>query len=205
MGPPTVIAAVEGSKTSEIFSLKIFNGQDPRETEKSELLELQLGEVIRKYYAEELTTVNQYRPSTIKGIKAVFGPWIFRKTYEKDILNRLERVEDIQYKKLSFLTPKMAKELFQVCGSRSPYVANRLLEYLRKFWNDFVKIADNPFLLKKKYKYSEKVYEDYLSPVELKRVMKNLVRRDERSGRLLYSYYKQWSLSPVSCLLLASS
>jgi len=203
LGNYPIVSVVEATKKAKTEALKIFNGQDPRETEKSELLELQLGEVIRKYYAEELTTVNQYRPSTIKGIKAVFGPWIFRKTYEKDILNRLERVEDIQYKKLSFLTPKMAKELFQVCGSRSPYVANRLLEYLRKFWNDFVKIADNPFLLKKKYKYSEKVYEDYLSPVELKRVMKNLVRRDERSGRLLYSYYKQWSLSPVSCLLLA--
>ena len=203
LGNYPTVSIVEATKKAKSESLKIFNGQDPREAEKSELLELQLGEVIRKYYAEELTTVNQYRPATIKGIKAVFGPWIFRNTYEKDILNRLERFEDIQYKKLSFISPKMAKELFQICGSRSPYVANRLLEYLRKFWNDFVKITGNPFLLKKKYKFTEKVYEDYLSPVELKRVMKTLVQKDERSGRLLYSYYKERSLNPVSCLLLA--
>ena len=49
----------------------------------------------------------------------------------KDILTRLNRVEDIQYKKLSMITPKMVKELHQVVGARSPYVANRLVEYLR--------------------------------------------------------------------------
>ena len=63
------------------------------------MLKLQLGEAIRTYYAEELTTANQYRPATIKGVKAIFGPWIFRNTYEKDILQRLERVDDIMIKK----------------------------------------------------------------------------------------------------------
>ena len=33
--------------------------------------------------------------------------------------------------------------------------------------------------------------------------MKKLVKKDERSGRLNYEYYKKNSLNPVSCLLLA--
>ena len=117
---------------------------------------MQLGDAIRRYYQEELTTINQYRPSTIKGIKATFGPWIFRNTYEKDILLRTEKVEDIQYKKLSNITSKMFKNLYQTCGSRSPITANRLQEYLRKFWNDYVKADDDPFILDKKYLFQNK-------------------------------------------------
>jgi len=56
-------------------------------------------------------------------VKAIFGPWIFRNTYEKDILTRLERAEDIQYKKLSMITPKMVKEFYRIVGARSPIVA----------------------------------------------------------------------------------
>jgi len=97
----------------------------------------------------------------------------------------------------------MFKNLYQICGSRSPITANRLQEYLRKFWNDFVKADDNPFILDKKYKHTENIYLDYLDHIELPRVMKSLVRIDERSGRLNNSYYQECFLNPVSCLLLA--
>jgi integrase len=203
LGTYPTVSVVEAIKRAKIEADKIFKGEDPKEQIKSDLLKLQLGDAIRKYYQEELTTINQYRPSTIKGIKATFGPWIFRNTYEKDILLRTERVEDLQYKKLSSITPKMFKNLYQICGSRSPITANRLQEYLRKFWNDFVKADDNPFILDKKYKHTENIYLDYLDHIELPRVMKSLVRIDERSGRLNNSYYQECFLNPVSCLLLA--
>ena len=115
----------------------------------------------------------------------------FRNTYDKNKLEILNRVEDIQYKKLSSITPKMFKQLFQLVGSSSPIVANRLQEYLRKFWNDFVKEPNNPFLIKKKYKFDEVVYLDFLDPTELKELMKTLVQIDERSGRLNMEYYKE--------------
>ena len=203
LGNYPVVGVVEAIKRAKVEADKIFKGEDPKEQIKSDLLKMQLGDAIRKYYQEELTTINQYRPSTIKGIKATFGPWIFRNTYEKDILLRTERVEDLQYKKLSSITPKMFKNLYQICGSRSPITANRLQEYLRKFWNDFVKADDNPFILDKKYKHTENIYLDYLDHIELPRVMKSLVRIDERSGRLNNSYYQECFLNPVSCLLLA--
>src|SRR6056300_676598 len=85
------LGVVEATKRAKELSIKIYNGEDPQQTEKAEILKMQLGEVIRSYYQQELTTVNQYAPSTIKGIKATFGPWIFRNTYDKDILNRLVR------------------------------------------------------------------------------------------------------------------
>ena len=203
LGNYPIVGVVEAIKRAKAEADKIFKGEDPKEQIKSDLLKLQLGDAIRKYYQEELTSINQYRPSTIKGIKGTFGPWIFRNTYEKDILQRTERVEDLQYKKLSSITPKMFKNLYQVCASRSPITANRLQEYLRKFWNDFVKADDNPFILNKKYKNTENVYLDFLDHIELPRVMKNLVRIDELSKRLNYSYYEQCFLNPVSCLLLA--
>ena len=164
---------------------------------------MQLGEVLRSYYQDELTTTNQHETSTIKTIKATFGPWVFRNTYDKEILNRLAKIEDIQYKKLSSITPKMFKNLYQACGTKSPVTANRLQEYLRKMWNDVVKTDDSPFDMRKRNKFPENIYLDYLDQVELPRVMKTLVRKDERSGRLNYDYYKKNSLRPVSCLLLA--
>ncbi len=197
------IGVVEANKRAKALSIKIYNGEDPKQTEKAEILKMQLGDVLRRYYQEELTSINLYAQSTIKGIKATFGPWIFRNTYDKDILNRLDRAEDLQYKKLSSITPKMFKDLYQIVGAKSPITANRLQEYLRKFWNDFVKEDDNPFVLKKKYKHTENVYLDFLDQTELKRVMKMLIQKDERSGRLNLNYYKQRSLNPVSCLLLA--
>jgi integrase len=203
IGRYPVIGVVEAIKRAKVLSTKIYNGEDPKEAEKIDILNLQLGEAIRNYYREELTTINQYSPKTIEAIKGVFGPWILRNTYNKDILDRVAKVEDIQYKKLSSITPKMFKNLYNVVGSRSPINANRLQEYLRKFWNDFVKATNNPFVLKKKYKNTENVYLDYLDTIELPRVMKVLVQIDYRTGRLNYNYYKEKSLKPVSCLLLA--
>jgi len=197
------LGVVEATKRAKELATKIYNGEDPQQTEKAEILKMQLGEVIRSYYQQELTSVNQYALSTIKGIKATFGPWILRNTYDKDILNRLVRCEDLQYKKLSSITPKMFKDLYQTCGARSPITANRLQKDLIKFWNDFVKEDNNPFIMKKKYKFTENVYLDFLDPIELKRVMNVLVQIDQRTGRLNYNYYKQKQLNPVTCLLLA--
>ena len=203
IGKYPVIGVVEATKRAKQLSTKIYNGEDPKEEAKLDILNMQLGEAIRTYFREELTTVNQYSASTIDGIKGVFGPWVLRNTYDKNILDRVSKVEDIQYKKLSKITPKMFKSLYDVVGSKSPINANRLQEYLRKFWNDFVKTSDNPFVLRKKYKNTENVYLDFLDKTELPRVMKTLVRIDDRSGRLNYNYYRENSLKPVSCLLLA--
>ena len=197
------VRLVEAHKKAKQLAQNIFNGIYPEEQEKSDIMKMQLGEALKNYYIDELTEANRHRPSTIKNIKAIFKVWIFRNTYDKEILNKLLRADDIQYKKLSSITPKMFKNLFQIVGSKSPTTANRLQNYLRKFWNDYVKEADNPFLMKKKFMYDENVYLDFLDPTELKRVMKVLVQVDQRTGRLNKDYYIKRKLNPVSCLLLA--
>ena len=197
------VGLVEAHKKAKQLAQNIFNGIYPEEQEKSDIMKMQLGEALKNYYIDELTEANRHRPSTIKNIKAIFKVWIFRNTYDKEILNKLLRADDIQYKKLSSITPKIFKNLFQIVGSKSPTTANRLQNYLRKFWNDYVKEADNPFLMKKKFMYDENVYLDFLDPTELKRVMKVLVQVDQRTGRLNKDYYIKRKLNPVSCLLLA--
>jgi len=197
------VGLIEAHKKAKQLSQNIFNGIYPEEQEKSDIMKMQLGEALKNYYIDELTEANRHRPSTIKNIKAIFKCWIFRNTYDKEILNKLLRADDIQYKKLSSITPKMFKNLFQIVGSKSPTTANRLQNYLRKFWNDYVKEADNPFLMKKKFMYDENVYLDFLDPTELKRVMKVLVQVDQRTGRLNNDYYIKRKLNPVSCCLLA--
>ena len=203
IGNYPAVGVNEALRKAKQVSQQIFNGSDPKEQIKSDILKMQLGDAIRKYYVEELTEANRHRQNTIKNIKAIFKVWIFRDTYDKTKLEILNRVEDLQYKKLSSITAKKFKQHFQLVGSTSPTVANRLQEYLRKFWNDFVKEPGNPFILEKKYKYDENEYLDFLDPTELQRVMKNLVQVDERSGRLNKDYYERNRLNPVSCLLLA--
>jgi len=205
IGNYPVIGVVEAIKRAKDLSTKIYNGEDPKEAETIDVLKMQFGEAIRNYYREELTTVNQYSASTIAGIKGVFGPWVFRNTYDKDILDRVSKTEDIQYKKLSSITPKMFKNLYNVVGSRSPINANRLQEYLRKFWNDFVKGPDNPFVMDSKKKYEENEYLDYLDEQELQKVMATAVQVDQGSGRLLTSHYRSNRLNPVSCMAIRSS
>ena len=197
------VGLIEAHKKAKQLAQNIFNGIYPEEQEKSDILKMQLGEALKNYYIDELTEANRHRPSTIKNIKAIFKVWIFRNTYDKEILNKLLRADDIQYKKLSSITPKMFKNLFQIVGSKSPTTANRLQNYLRKFWNDYVKESENPFIMKKKFMYDENVYLDFLDPTELKRVMKVLVQVDQRTGRLNNDYYIKRKLNPVSCCLLA--
>ena len=201
LGKYPTVGVVEAIKKAKIISGQLFEGNDPKEQIKSDILKMQFGEALRKYF-EELS-LSQTAKGTIKSIKATFKPWIFRDTYDSNILELLSRVEDIQYKRLHAITPKMFKNLYRACGGKSPIVANRMQEYCRLFWNDFVKAEDNPFILKKKNKYVEKVYLDYLDQNELPRVMANLVRIDERSGRLNSNYYETNYLNPVSCLVIA--
>jgi integrase len=191
-------------KKAKQLSQQIFDGIDPREQIKSDTMNMQLGEALKIYYQNDLTETNQHETNTIKSVKATFGSWVFRNTYDKKILELVGRVEDLQYKKLSSITPKMFKNLFQVCGSKSPITANRLQEYLRKFWNDFVKEEDYPFILKKKFKHDEKIYLDFLDPTDLKRVMKNAIVLDDRTGKFNMShYFGHDRLSVVSCAMIA--
>ena len=204
LGTYPVVGVVEALKKAKQLSQQIFDGIDPREQIKSDIMSMQLGEALKIYYQNDLTETNQHETNTIKSVKATFGPWVFRDTYDKKILELVSRVEDLQYKKLSSITPKMFKDLFQVCGSKSPITANRLQEYLRKFWNDFVKEEDNPFILKKKFKHDEKIYLDFLDPTELKRVMKNAIVLDDRTGRFNMShYFGHDRLNVVSCAMIA--
>ena len=78
----------------------------------------------------------------------------------------------------------MFKNLFNIVVKKSPTTANRLQNYLRKFWNDFVKELTIHFKIKKKYMYDENEYLDFLDPTELKRVMKVLVQIDDRTGKI---------------------
>ena len=85
-----LLSVFEAIKKSKANITTIFNGTDPKEQIKSDILKMQLGDAIRKYYVEELTEAKRHRPNTIKNIKAIFKVWIFRDTYDKaklEILN----------------------------------------------------------------------------------------------------------------------
>ena len=112
LGNYPFVGVAEATQKSKQIAKQIFDGIDPQEQIKADVLKMQLGEALRIYYHNDLTETNQHESNTIKSVKATFGPWIFRNTYDKKILELVGRVEDLQYKKLSSITPKMFKNLF---------------------------------------------------------------------------------------------
>ena len=52
IGNYPVVGVVEAVKRAKELSTKIFNGEDPKETEKADILKMQLGEVIKSYYQD---------------------------------------------------------------------------------------------------------------------------------------------------------
>jgi integrase len=94
----------------------------------------------------------------------------------------------------------------QVIGSRTPTQANRFIEYLRLFFNIWIErgITNNqPCKIKRRDKFEEKEYLDFLRPAELERVENILIQKDHKTGRFLTSHYKKHKLSLVACSLIA--
>tara|TARA_R100000353_G_scaffold168056_1_gene130402 strand:+ start:116 stop:1471 length:1356 start_codon:yes stop_codon:yes gene_type:complete len=181
----------------------LFLGKDPKEKDVTENEKLNLGDGLLKFYDEEFNESSPYySKATVKGFRAMAKVWIFRKTNDGDIVQRLTTVKDLQYIKLYKIRPKDVEDLHKAISKRAPYVANRLVQYLRMFWNTFVKTKDNPFRLEAKKLNAEKEYLDFLSPIELKRVFAVAFRKDKITGRFLMSHYNKYKLSLVACAMI---
>ena len=125
-----------GLKEAEIRSKKIdqkkFEGIDPREQDKINVGNLLLKDALDKFYQEDLV-VPYYSQSTIQGFKAIMKVWILRITNDADIVQRFTTLKDLQHIKLCKISNKMVEELHKGISKRSPYVANRCVQYLDCF------------------------------------------------------------------------
>ena len=75
------VLSVRGARTRcKKVNADLFNNIDPIESKKQWDDQPALGDAIKDWYVSTLTVKGGYRKNTIKTVKAVFGPWIFRKT-----------------------------------------------------------------------------------------------------------------------------
>ena len=94
----------------------------------------------------------------------------------------------------------------QVIGARTPRQANSFVEYLRMLFNIWIErgITNNqPCKIKKRDKFEEKEYLDFLRPEEIRRVENIIFQKDLKTGRFLQSHYTKYKLSLVACALIA--
>ena len=188
----------------------MFDGKHPTESKHKAKGEPLLGDAIKNWYELQLTQSNGYRRSTIKVMKDSLRVWIFRKTKAIEVRRKFTAIDDLQYKKLSLITADRIKKLHSTIKSTSPYMANRVVAYLRLFFNYAIEkslCSHNPCKVKKGDRYglqmcTEKPYQEYLSTEELRKVLNILVVKDERNGRLKVSHYTDNFLNPVACLML---
>ena len=178
----------------------IVKGNDPIERRKKWENQLTLGEELKIWFRNRLTTP-RYRKATIKTIKASLNVWVLHKTTDSEVRRKLNILENIKHIKISAITKKHIKKLHEVITEKSPYMANRVVAYLKMFFNNVLADdQDNPCKIPSKgFLNEETEYLDYLSQQELKAVVDVAFVKDERTGRLLMSYYKKRSLNPVSC------
>ena len=189
----------------------MFAGKHPTEAKQKAEGEPRLGEAIKNWYELQLTSANGYRRSTIKVMKGALKVWIFRKTKSIEVRRKFKIIDDLQYKKISYINVDKIKKLHGTIKSTSPYMANRVVAYLRLFFNyaiDKGLCSLNPCKVKKGDKFglqmcNEKAYQGYLSTEELRKVLNILVVKDERTKRLKVSHYLESRLNPVACLMLA--
>ena len=182
----------------------IVRGNDPLERRKKWEVQLTFGEELKLWFKNSLT-VPRFAKSTIKTIKGSLGVWIFHNTHDPEVRKKLNVLEDLKHKKLSLITKKHIKKLHGVISEKSPYMANRVVAYLKMFFNHVLdKDQDNPCKIPSEgFLNEEKEYLDFLNETELEAVINKAFKKDERNGRLLASHYKQRNLSPVSCCLIA--
>ena len=187
------------------LSNDIFVGKDPHEIRQGFKGELTLGEQLQDSYKSILTST-RYSESTIATIKNIFGTYIFRKTKNPEIREVFSQLDNIQHIKVSSITNNQITKLHQILGARTPTLANRIVEYLRMFYNIWIDrgITNNqPCKIKKESKFEEKEYLDFLRPDEITRFVSILIQKDLKTGRFLTSHYRKHKLSVVACALIA--
>ena len=62
---------------------------------------------------------------------------------------------------------------------------------------------NQPCKIKKRDKFEEKEYLDFLRPDEIRRVENVIFQKDQKTGRFLQSHYTKNKLSLVACALIA--
>ena len=205
VGPLTAFSPSEAREEVKHLYVDVSKGIDPNEIKNKYAEEKTLGEKLKDYIDNSLTVSNGFQKTTIKTVRDVFDCWIFQKSKNPDVRKRYNGLIDLRKKKVvSDIREEHIKKLHRHVGVSSPIVANRLVAYLKMFYNSFLKKGQiNPCKIKKKFLFKEKEYSDYLTLPEFYRMIDNAFKIDTRSGRLLKSWYRDNQLNPVSCLLIA--
>ena len=192
-------------KRAQKISNDIFEGKDPHQTRQKFLGEATLGEQLKESYKSILTTT-RYSASTIQGIKSILGTYVLRKTNNPEIRALFNQLDNIQHQRLSSISNNRIIKFHQIIGSRTPRQANSFVEYLRMLFNIWIErgITNNqPCKIKKRDKFEEKEYLDFLRPDEIRRVENVIFQKDQKTGRFLQSHYTKNKLSLVACALIA--
>ena len=199
----------QAKKEVDKIKVKLAKGIEPS-IEKQKLIDTEeVGQLIKKYYHNQLTTTNGLRPKTITAIKDSFRVWVYRKTKDMTCTSRFI-YKDISRFKITKVNNELIREIHKAIGGGpygAPYSANRFVAYLKMFFtwaidNKYFE-KENPCKIKKKHLFTEKRYNGRLSEKERENVYDQTILIDQRTNRLNYNQYEEKGLSPVAWLLIA--
>ena len=127
----------QAKKEVDKIKVKLAKGIEPS-IEKQKLIDTEVvGQLIKKYYHNHLTTTNGFRKKTIAAIKDSFRVWVYRKTLDMTCTSRLI-YKDISKLKITKVNNELIREIHKSIGGGpygAPYSANRFVAYLKMFFN----------------------------------------------------------------------
>lgn len=183
----------------------IDTGQDPH-FEKAKLKgEITLGDLVKKFYKDRLTKNYGYKPKTISGIKNTFKVWLFEDTQDPNCKNAINySIKDIR---ISKFTNQKAKAVHASIRSKSGYVANRFIAYLKIVFNFAIETKiftkENPCKIPKKHLFKEAETTTVLSDEQYIKLFRRAFVKDARTNRLNTNYYIKNNYNLIPCLAIA--
>jgi len=181
---------------------KIFSGQDPFLIKQSLQKELDVGSLVNEFYRTRLDKNHGYKPKTIRHIKDLFRVWIFHDTSDKNC--RACFTYNIQHKKLSKINKEDIKTMHNAVGAKSPYSANRLIQYLKVIFNYAIDKGyskkENPCKIKRKQMFKEHENHTVLTADQTKQVINLCFAIDNKNEKLMLNeaHYKRYKLNIIA-------
>ena len=203
LGTTKEISRAAAARRMTEIKTKIFSGQDPFLIKQSLEKELTLGDLIKEFYRNRLNSNHGYKPKTIAHVRNLLKVWVFQDTLDKKCRECF--TYDVQNKKISRVVKEHIKSVHNAIGSKSPYSANRVTQYLKVIFNYAIEKGyykkENPCKIKTKEMFDERENHTVLTKDQVKRLIDLCFKSDNRNEKpkLNPEHYQRHGLNMVIC------
>jgi integrase len=186
---------------------RIYSGSDPILIKQSLQKEHTMGDLVTEFYKNRLNKNYGYKPKTIQHIIQLLKVWFFQQTQDHACIAYFDY--NIQHKKISKIDKEDIKKMHNSIGAKSPYSANRVVQYLKIIFNYAIEKnyykKENPCKIKRKEMFVEHENHSVFTKDQAEQLIKlcfKKINQNEKSW-LDEAHYKKYKINMVVCIGIA--